>query len=133
MTQNAPSIFPYLLYRDASAAMAWLAKAFGFEEMMRVPNEDDTIAHAEMHLGSGIIMIGTARPKEGWLSPLDLPGVNQTVSVSVADVDAHHERAVAAGAEITFPLKSEDYGRGYSCKDLEGHTWSFMDYWPTAE
>ena len=133
MTQSAPSIFPYLLYRDASAAMAWLAKAFGFEEMKRVPNEDDTIAHAEMHLGSGIIMIGTARPKEGWLSPLDLPGVNQTVSVSVADVDAHHERAVAAGAEITFPLKSEDYGRSYSCKDLEGHTWSFMDYWPTAE
>ncbi len=132
MNQAVATIYPCLLYRDAPAAMAWLAEAFGFEEMMRVPNDDGSIVHAEMHLGGGIIMVATARPHEGWLSPLDLPGVNQTVSVSVADVDAHHDRAVAAGAEITFPLKSEDYGRGYSCKDLEGQTWSFTDYQPTV-
>ena len=133
MPQTSPTIYPCLLYRDAPAAMLWLTKAFGFNEMMRVPDEDGTIRHAEMNLGPGVIMVGTARPASGWVSPLDLPAVNQTISVYVEDVDAHHDRAVAAGAEITFPLKTESYGRGYSCKDLEGHTWSFGDYHPTAE
>ena len=133
MSQSAPTFYPCLLYRDAPAAMAWLTDAFGFKEMMRVPGEDGTIAHAEMSLGGGVIMVSSARPAQGWVSPLDLPGVNQTVSVYVPDTDAHHARAAAAGAKITFPLETKDYGRGYSCKDLEGHTWSFMDYRPTAD
>ena len=133
MSQSAPTFYPCLLYRDAPAAMAWLTDAFGFKEMMRVPGEDGSVLHAEMNFGSGVIMLSSARLGEGWLSPLDLPGVNQTVSVYVDDVDAHHAHAVKAGAEITFPLESKDYGRGYSCKDCEGHTWTFMDYRPTAD
>jgi uncharacterized glyoxalase superfamily protein PhnB len=54
--------------------------------------------------------------------------------VIVEDPDAHHARAVAAGAEVVMPLEDKDYGgRGYSCRDPEGHVWSFGDYDPFAD
>ena len=56
------------------------------------------------------------------------------MNVVVADVDGHHDRAVAAGAGILIPLVDQDYGgRGYSCRDPEGQVWSFGSYDPMAE
>ncbi len=124
-------IYPALSYRDAAAAIAWLTEAFGFEVLMAVPGPDGTIGHAELRLGEGIIMLGNAQAARGWLSPRDLPGVSQTLYVYVADVEAHHARAVAAGATITQPLYDTDYGsREYAATDLEGHQWSFGTYRP---
>jgi uncharacterized glyoxalase superfamily protein PhnB len=57
----------------------------------------------------------------------------QTIYVIVDDADAHHARTVASGADVVMPLKDEDYGgRGYSCRDLEGHVWTFGTYDPWA-
>jgi hypothetical protein len=68
---------------------------------------------------------------KGWVSPRDLPAVNQVVSVTVDDPDAHHTRAKAAGAEITQELTDEDYGsRGYIARDVEGNYWCFGTYRP---
>ena len=128
-------LFPFLRYRDAPAAIDWLVKAFGFEEQMVVPGENGTIAHAQLSVASGIIMLGTARDDELRMkSPRDLGAVNQGIYVHLEDVDAHCERARAAGAEIVRGLESTDYGsREYTARDLEGHLWSFGTYRPSAE
>jgi uncharacterized glyoxalase superfamily protein PhnB len=65
--------------------------------------------------------------------PRSSGGAPATVSVYVVDPDAHHDRAVAAGATIIRPLKDEEYGaRGYGAIDIEGHQWYFGDYRPGA-
>ena len=128
---SQPNIFPCLFYRDAPAAMEWLARAFGFVKRMAVPGENGAIAHAEMSFGDGVIMVGTAKPERGWVSPRDLTAVNQLISAYVEDPDAHCARARAAGAEITQEPKTEDYGaRGYGARDPEGNHWYFGNYRP---
>lgn len=126
-----PSIIPCLFYRDAPAAIAWLKRAFGFAALSVTPGPDDTILHAELNFGPAVIMLGTAKPAMGWVSARDLPAVNQTIYIALDDVDAHHARAVASGAEITYPLSDKPYGgREYGARDLEGHHWSFGSYRP---
>lgn len=124
-TQN---IFPALRYRNGTAALEWLARAFGFEKQMVVPGPEGSIAHAQMKLGPGVIMLGSGSGKDAQ-NPWD--AVLQGVYVYVADVDAHYARARAAGAEIVRELQDTDYGsREYSVRDLDGHLWSFGTYRP---
>jgi uncharacterized glyoxalase superfamily protein PhnB len=132
------TIIPTMRYRDAPAAIEWLCRAFGFEKHLVVPGDGKTIAHAQLTYGNGMIMLGSARDDEfGRLqkTPADVGGVGtQSPYVIVPDADKHHARAVAAGAEVAYPLKDEDYGgRGYSCRDPEGHLWNFGTYDPWAE
>ena len=128
---TSANIFPCLYYRDAPTAIDWLCHAFGFVKRMAVPGENGTIAHAELSFGDGVIMVGSCKPERGWVSPLDLPAVNQALSVFVADPDAHYARAKSVGAEITYDLKDEEYGaRGYMAKDVEGNHWYFGNYRP---
>jgi uncharacterized glyoxalase superfamily protein PhnB len=122
-------IAPALFYRDAPAALEWLARAFGLVNRFVMPGPEGTVAHAEMSFGNGVIMLGTAKPDKGWLSPLDLSGVHQTICLVVDDVDAHYARAQAAGAEITQEIADTDYGsRGYTARDPEGHVWTIANY-----
>ena len=130
--EGRPNIFPFLRYREASDAIEWLARAFGFEKQVVVPGPDGTVAHAEMSLGPGVIMLGSVRD-DGLVEkgPRDSGAVKQGVYVYVADADAHYERAKAAGAEIVYEPGDTDYGsREYSARDLEGHLWSFGTYRP---
>jgi len=118
---SGPSVFPGLRYRDEQAAMAWLERAFGFARHAVFTDDDGDVVHAEMRLGPGIVMIGAAPESE--------EGFN--VYVHVEDVDAHHARAVSAGAEITRPLADTGYGsREYGARDLDGHYWYFGTYLP---
>ena len=125
-------IFPFLRYEDAPAAFEWLARAFGFEKQMLVPGPDGTIAHAQLRYSGSLIMIGSARDDVMHLkSPGEVGGATQGIYVHVDDVDAHHDRAKAAGAEIIMELEDTDYGsREYMARDLEGHLWSFGTYAP---
>lgn len=127
---------PCLRYADATAAIAWLCEAFSFEEHLVVPTDDGGVAHAQLTLGSAMIMLGSARADAfGELHglPAELGAVTQSAYVVVPEIDAHYERAVAAGAEIVMPIKDEDYGgRAYSARDLEGHVWNFGSYDPWA-
>jgi uncharacterized glyoxalase superfamily protein PhnB len=136
MKQGSP-VIPCLRYRDAPAAIDWLCVAFGFERHMVVPNGDGDggIAHAQLSMGGGMIMLGSSGDSDyGRLMRTpdeDGGGGSQSVYVVVADVDAHHARAKAAGAEIVIDIKDEEYGgRGYTCRDPEGHVWSFGGYDP---
>ena len=128
-----------LRYRDAVAALSWLAEAFGLEERMRVPGDSpEQIAHAQLTFGGSMIMLSTWRDDEiGALQtiPEALAGrVTGSVYVVVDDADAHHARAVSAGARVMLPPRDEPYGgRGYTCRDLEGHIWSFGTYDPWAD
>lgn len=129
------TIIPALRYGDAAAAIEWLCKAFGFEKHLVVPGENGTIVHAQLVLGDAMVMLGSARNNDyGWLSalPKEIGGkVTQSAYMIVPDADAHYRRAKAAGAEIVLDIKDEDYGgRGYSCRDPEGHLWNFGTYDP---
>ena len=134
MTETGPAIVPCLSYRDAPAAIAWLKEAFGFTENMIVPGPDGTIAHAQLALGTGLIMVGSERDDELKLRiPCNLGGVTQSIYVVVEDADAHYARAVAAGAEIVRELEDTPYdSRDYSARDPEGHLWNFGTYRPST-
>ena len=134
-TDSGGRIIPALRYRNAAAAIDWLCTAFGFQRKMVVPGDGGRIAHAELTLGNGMIMLGDVETEYGRLVAAPEKGqpVTQGIYVVVDDADAHCARAKAAGAEIVIDIKTEDYGgRDYTCRDLEGHVWTFGTYDPWA-
>ncbi|MPZ21955.1 MAG: glyoxalase [Dehalococcoidia bacterium] len=128
MTQDPPTIFPAIRYRDAAAAIEWLERAFGFRRLMVVPGEDGAVMHAELKLGNGVVMLGTAdEPAEHGSDPASHEGLY----VYVADLDRHYQQAKAAGATIARELEDTDYGsRQYAALDPEGRPWTFGTYMP---
>ena len=129
------TIIPGLRYRDAPTAIEWLCEAFGFEKHLVVPGENGTIDHAQLVFGNGMIMLGSARDDAfGQLQkPLDAQDapVSKSAYIIVTDVDAHHARAVAAGATVVMEPEDQHYGgRLYSCRDPEGNLWNFGSYDP---
>jgi len=127
------TVIPTMRYRDARAAIDWLCIAFGFTPSLIVEDGDGGIAHAQLRYGNGMIMLGSARDDEfGRLQrPPTTDAVTQSPYIIVAGVDDHYAHAVASGANITIDIKDEDYGgRGYSCRDPEGHLWNFGSYDP---
>jgi uncharacterized glyoxalase superfamily protein PhnB len=129
------TVIPCLRYRDAPAAIEWLSRAFGFEKQLIVPGAEGTIAHAQLGLGNGMIMLGSALDSEyGRLikQPDEIGGAGtQSVYLVVPDADAVYAQAKAAGATIVIEIKDADYGgRGFTCRDLEGHLWSLGTYDP---
>ena len=118
------TVTPYLLYEDCAGMLDWLERAFGFREVLRYEDETGTVTHAEMAVGDGTIYLGD--PGEDYRSPKDGGGWRAQVAVYVEDVEAHHARAEAAGAEIKRGLEDTPYGdRRYDAYDREGHLWSF--------
>ena len=133
---NRVNVMPTMRYQDAPAAIEWLCRAFGFEKHLVVPGENGTIVHAQLVFGNGMIMLSSASDDE-WgriVKPSRaLGGATGAPYVIVSDVDAHHARAVAAGAEIIDPPQDKEYGgRGYGCRDCEGQPWFFGSYDPFA-
>ena|SRR5438105_1286981 len=129
-----PRISPALFYDDASTAIDWLCRAFGFEVRLKVVGDGGRIEHSELTYGDGLIMVAMAtRPKmTSTASPKSLGGKNtQSLMLFVDDVDAHCARARAAGATITMEPAVHDYGedhwadRSYGALDPEGHNWWF--------
>lgn len=117
-------IIPYIFYRDVPAALDWLSRAFGFKEVMRVGTPSGGM-HGEMELDGQKIMMGQGHKDWGMVNAREAGVATQGVFIYLADVDAHYERARAAGAKIEEPLKDADYGRTYTARDLDGHPWFF--------
>ena len=122
-----PSFGSAVFYRDPRAALDWLEKAFGFERSMVITDKDGRLAHSEMKFGDGYLMVGSE-----WAdfvaSPASVGGKNtQSIHVQLQDgIDAHCERARAAGAVILMEPADQFYGdRTYRARDLEGHVWTF--------
>jgi uncharacterized glyoxalase superfamily protein PhnB len=129
-----PTIFPTFRYRDADAAIRFLKEAFGFEDHGVHRVDDGTVVHAELRFGDGMIMLGSQR--DDWMRtriPDEMGGVTSSPYLVVSDIDAHDDRARAAGAEIVRALQDTDYGsQEYSARDPEGHLWHFGTYDPFA-
>ncbi|HLU73580.1 MAG TPA: VOC family protein [Nonomuraea sp.] len=112
-------VYPLVRYRDCAAAVDFLTAAFGFETHEVSKNDEGVVDHAELRAGDDIIMLGQGVPGG--------PGVY----VAVADPDAHHDRAKAAGARITMELTDQPYGsREYAAADPEDNFWFFGTYRP---
>jgi uncharacterized glyoxalase superfamily protein PhnB len=127
MQESTRSIYPVFRYDDARAAIDWLVKAFGFTAHTVSEGPDGTVGHAELIFDTGMIMVGQ-RPADGARRP---PSDEWAVYVAVDDVDAHHDRAAAAGAKIVRGLTDQPYGsREYDALDSEGNLWSFGTYRP---
>src|SRR5690606_12539093 len=98
--------------------------------------DGDIVHHAQLTFGNGMIMLSSVQPGGEWGAAIAQPediGRRETQApcVVVADADAHYARAKAAGAEIVIDIADQDYGgRGYACRDPEGHYWWFGTYDP---
>lgn len=131
-----PSLIPCLRYRDAPAAIDWLCNTFGFRRQLVVDDGEGGIAHAQLCLpdGSGMLMLGSAVDNEyGRLmhTPTEVGGCTQSLYLVVADAEAMYRRALDAGASMVIDIRDEDYGgQGFTCRDPEGHVWSFGTYDP---
>lgn len=132
------TLIPCLRYRNAASAISWLREAFGLEPQLVVPGEGNIIRHAQLRLGRGMVMLGSAIDdgEYGKLMrlPSDVGGNTQSIYLVVPDVDVTFARSVAAMAKIVLPLEPKDYGgKGFSCLDPEGNLWSIGDYDPWNE
>jgi uncharacterized glyoxalase superfamily protein PhnB len=135
--QTLTTVVPCLRYRDAPAAIRWLCDTFGFTPQLVVPNADATIAHAQLTFGNGMIMLSSVFNTEfGRLmkQPIEVGQfVTQSTYLVVNDADHVYGRVLEAGAEVLLEIKDEDYGgRGFTCRDPEGHIWSIGTYDPQA-
>ena len=131
------TIIPVLRYRDAPAAIEWLCRTFGFEKHLVAPNDDGTIAHAQVSFGNGMIMLVSFLNDETEFGLMVkqpdkiVEGSTQSAYVVLTDADAVYASAKAAGARIAMHTRDEDYGgRGFSYFDLEGHLLNFGAYDP---
>lgn len=134
---DAPKLYPGQRYARGRAAIAYLCAGFGFVEEFVVPNASDpeAVDHAQLVLGNGMIMLGSGHGGElRMVTPTTIGGrLTQHLNVFVADPDAHHERALAAGVEIVRAPTETSYGaRGYHARDCDGYRWNFSTYRPSA-
>ena len=125
--RRRPTIVPQLPYEDIGAALSFLERAFGFIEIAtsRLVGKDGVILHSLVEFGDGVIGIGS-QGAHGALSPKSAGIESQYISVYVADVDAHYQHAVDAGARIASGLHDDFPVRAYEALDLEGHRWRFL-------
>lgn len=107
-------VLPELAYPDVNAAADWLCRAFGFTVRLRIAGH-----RVQMSVPGG----GAFVVKQGEVPPGSC--ASHSVMVRVADVDAHHARAVAAGAEASSPATYPFGERQYGVRDVAGHLWVF--------
>ena len=124
-TENAiHEMFPYLIVRDANAAIEFYKRVFGAEELLRLSEPGGRIGHAQLKLGAGVVMLADEHPERGILSPLAFGGTGSMLHLHVSDVDDMTKRAVEAGAKILVEPKNQFYGeRSSKVLDPFGHQW----------
>ncbi len=111
------TVIPVLAYPDVSQAAAWLCDAFGFSVRLRIGNH-----RVQLNAGDGALVVREMRENE---TSAGL-GVGFSVTIRVADADAHCNRAKVHGARITQEPVTHSYGeRQYNAIDFAGHSWTF--------
>jgi uncharacterized glyoxalase superfamily protein PhnB len=114
------TLLSHVVYHDVAAAIRWLSTTFGFVEHYRYGESSG----AQMHFGNAWIMVRKARPGES--TPSQLGCWTQSLTIFVEDVEAHYNKAKAAGAKIVEELNETPYGEfQYGVEDLDGHHWLF--------
>jgi uncharacterized glyoxalase superfamily protein PhnB len=134
------TVIPGMRYRDCLAAITWLCTALGFEKHAVYMGKENSVQHAQLTFGNGMIMLGSESNRseysEHTAMPDELGGREmRSVCLIVDDCDAVYARAKAAGAEMVFDLAGRDYGgKAFTCRDPEGYLWHVGTYdpWETA-
>ncbi|HLK15846.1 MAG TPA: VOC family protein [Fimbriimonadaceae bacterium] len=137
MTTTNSTVMPALRYKNAPAAIEWLCKVLGFTKHVVYPGPNNTIGHAELTLGGGMIMLGSVKDDaygKGFKTPVELGNIEtRSTYIVVPDADAVYARAQGAGAAFLRPIQNTDYGsREFTVKDPEGNSWSVGTYDPWA-
>ena len=124
----APQVWPSLRAYDARALIRFLVDVVGFIETAVYSGDDGEVNHAELAWPpGGGVMLGSVRKGSAETSAVS-PG-SFAAYVVADDVDALHDRILAAGGNITRPLEDMDYGsREFAITDPEGNRWSFGTY-----
>jgi uncharacterized glyoxalase superfamily protein PhnB len=129
---------PTLRYHDAPAAIDFLVDAFGFGRHLVVEDGAGGIAHAQLTLGDGMMMLGSVsegRPFDAMITTVRDSGAKPTSCpfLVIADVPGVAERVVAAGGQILDPVADQDHGgQAFTCADPEGNLWNVGSYDPWA-
>jgi PhnB protein len=123
------TLTPFLTLRGAAQAIEFYKKAFGAEELLRMPGPDGTVMHAELRIGDSVVMMGEEAPEMGATSPATLGGATAGLMLYVQDCDRAFAQAVKAGAtsvqEPTDMFWGDRYGQ---LKDPFGHRWSIATH-----
>jgi PhnB protein len=124
-----PAVLPHLVVDDAAGAIDFYVKAFGAEELGRVPGPDGKkLIHAAVKINGSTVMLNDDFPEmsDGKSStPTALGGTPVTIHLVVTDVDKKFQRAVDAGATVVMPLEDQFWGDRYGVlRDPFGHQWS---------
>ena len=121
-------ITPYLICKNAEAAIEFYKKAFGATELFRIGGPG-MVGHAEMKIGDALFMLADEFPDTGALSPQTIGGSPVSLYLYVEDVDSFTEKAVAEGLEVMKPVTDQFYGdRSGAFKDPFGHIWGFATH-----
>jgi PhnB protein len=119
------TVTPHLICGGAAEAIEFYKKAFGAEEMSRMPGPGGKLIHAMIRIGDSTVMLVDEFPEWGGFSPVLLKGTPVTLHLQVADCDAAFQRAVDAGATVKMPLADMFWGDRYGVlQDPFGHNWS---------
>ena len=118
------SVSPYLIARNASAAIEFYKQAFGAAELMRAAAPGDTkLMHAEIQIGDSQIMLADEHPEFGYVSPLTLGKSPVGFMLYVENSDAVYHQAIAAGAKSVAEMADKEYGRTGIVEDPFGYQW----------
>lgn len=128
---NQPMLVPHLVVDDAAAALDFYVKAFGAEEMVRLPGPGGKLIHACMQLNGSMVFLNDDFPEfnDGKsTTPPALGGTPVTIHLHGADVDGRFQRAIDAGATVVNPLEDQFWGDRYGVvRDPFGHQWSLAE------
>ena len=138
MAINGSTVIPSMRYRDANAAIEWLCGTLGFHKHAVYAGPENTVAHAELTLGNGMVMLGSASNTSPYpqymAAPEERDGrITSPVYLVVPDCTPVYERVRAAGSKIVQELRTMDYGgAAFTVRDPEGYIWSVGEYDPWA-
>jgi PhnB protein len=129
--EHLHTVTPRLVVADGAAAIAFYAKAFGAQPIgERFTGPGGELIHAGIRIGNSVVMITEDAVDGPVSSPQRLGGkVTCVMALYWEDVDAAWERAVAAGAEVIYPLEDQFYGeRGGRVRDPFGQQWMMSQH-----
>jgi PhnB protein len=124
------TLTPHLVVKGASKAIEFYKKAFGAEEIKRVPGPDGkSLVHAELKIGDSRLLLVDEFPEMDCRGPQSVGGSPVSIHMFVDDADAAFDRALSAGAEVRMPLADQFWGDRYGVlTDPFGHVWSIATH-----
>ncbi|WP_298273518.1 VOC family protein [Geobacter sp.] len=134
MTRPIPEGFhtvtPMFMFKDARKALEFYKRAFGAEELFAMPGPDGKgVMHAELRIGSSILMMGEEHPQEPCKSAETIGGSPVSFYIYLENVDEAFRRAVEAGAEARMPVQDMFWGdRAGAVQDPFGYSWTLATH-----